>query len=293
MTAGSDPEHHLSQALRGLRCEFDKGGRSASGFSSRRTIEAMLRRRGIKAIKYRDPGVIVLPKSCAPSTKGLLYELMGKYSFRIFLRDLIQFHRQLDMRQLTRYCSEETAHRYLRLLLQHQILRQYGPQQYSFSSDKIKNFGDTLEWFVAEIMQREFDCPSTWGNRLKNSTTGGDYDVISCVENRLLYIEVKSSPPKHIDIPEVRAFMDRVESLRPDAAIFLEDTHLRMKDKLAVIFEEEMQRRYGRRTAKDKPVRRLHEEIFTIENRIFISNSKPDLPRNLTICLKNLLTKSI
>ncbi len=291
MKAEAALERRLSQELQDLRAEFEELKRSAG--APRKIIEAMLRRRGIKKIKNKNPSVIVLPESCDPSTKDLFYDLMGKYSFRIFLRDLIQFHQQLDMRHLTRYCSKEVAQRYLKLLLQHHILRQHGPGQYSFSSGEIGNFGDTLEWFVAEVMQREFEAPSSWGNRFKMSGTGGDYDVMSCVEGRLVYIEVKSSPPKHIDIPEVRAFMDRVASLRPDAAIFLEDTHLRMKDKLVLMFEGELQRRYGRQAAEDKPVQRLHEEIFTIGNRIFISNSKPDLPTNLTICLKNFLTKSL
>ena len=289
MVIQADRERHLSQELQDLRAEFEEFRRSSH--TSCTIIEAMLRRRGIKEIKYRDPDTIVLPKSCTAATKDLFYELMGKYSFRIFLRDLIQFHQPLDMRRLTRYCSKETAQRYLKLLLHHHILRQDGPERYSFSSDKIKNFGDTLEWFTAEVMLREFKSPGTWGNRLKGSGTGGDYDVISCVEGRLVYIEVKSSPPKHIDIPEVQAFMNRVEALRPDAAIFLEDTHLRMKDKLALMFEEEMLRRYGQKAAVEKPVQRLQEEIFTIEERIFISNSKPDLPTNLAVCLKNFLTK--
>ena len=291
MNAKSDLEHRLSQELQDLQKEFKDFKRFVS--EPRRIIEAMLRRRGIKEIKYGDPGALVLPEACTSSTKDLFYELMGKYSFRIFLRDLIQFHQQLDMRRLTRYCSEETAQRYLTLLLEHHIVCQDRPNQYSFRSDKIKNLGETLEWFVAELMQNEFESPSIWGGRFKASESGGDYDVISCVEGRLLYIEVKSSPPKHIDIPEVQAFMDRVESLCPDAAIFLEDTHLRMKDKLAVMFEEEMQRRYGRQAAKNRPVVRLQEEIFTIGNRVFISNSKPDLPTNLTICLRSFLTKSL
>ena len=101
---------------------------------------------------------------------------------------------------------------------------------------------------------------------MKDNKIGGDYDVITAIENQFGYIEVKSSPPKHIDIPEIRAFVDRIQSLRPHFAIFLEDTHLRMKDKLAVMFEEEMQRRYGEQAHQNYPVQRLHEEIFTINN---------------------------
>ncbi len=146
---------------------------------------------------------------------------------------------------------------------------------------------------MAKVMQREFASPATWGNRLKNSDVGGDYDVIACVEGHFAYIEVKSSPPKHIDIPEVKAFIDRVQTLRPDFAIFLEDTHLRMKDKLAMMFEEEMRQRYGKQANQDYPVRRLHEEIFSINNIIFITNTKPDLIINIGTCLKHFFARGL
>src|SRR6266542_752765 len=55
----------------------------------------------------------------------------------------------------------------------------------------------------------------------------------------------QSSPPRHIDQKHVAAFFDRLEALRPDMAIFLEDTKLRMEDKLVKMFEVEVVRRLG------------------------------------------------
>ena len=146
---------------------------------------------------------------------------------------------------------------------------------------------------MANVMKREFASPASWGIRLKNSNAGGDYDVIASVEGRFIYIEVKSSPPKHIAISEVRAFVDRVQNLRPDFAIFLEDTHLRMKDKLVVMFEEEMRRRYGESAQQEYPVQRLHNEIFSINNIIFISNTKPGIVSNIGICLKHFFARGL
>ncbi len=107
--------------------------------------------------------------------------------------------------------------------------------------------------------------------------------------DRFGYIEVKSSPPQHIDIPEIRSFVNRVQSLRPDMAIFFEDTHLRMKDKLVVMFEEEMQRRFGKEARQHYPGQRLHDEIFSINKILFLSNTKPGLTANLRICLRHHL----
>ncbi len=261
--------------------------------SNRRIIESMLRRRGVNGIKYTSPDHIVLPEDCSQETEDTFYHLMKKYSFRIFLRDLIRHIKDLKPDHLTRYCSEEVAQQYLTILVQHHILQYVSSWQYKFTAGKVRNFGDTLEWFVAQVMRREFVSPATWGNRLKNRNVGGDYDVIAAVENRFTYIEVKSSPPKHIDIPEVTAFVDRIQSLRPDFAIFLEDTHLRMKDKLVVMFQEEMQRRYDKHAEWDYAVQRLQDEIFTINNIIFISNTKPDLISNIGICLKHVFARGL
>ena len=277
--------------LQELRQQFQEFRRSVP--SNRTIIERMLQRRGISSIKYTPRNYIVLPANCVKSTEDEIYHLMKKYSFRIFLRDLIRYADHLKPEHLTKYCSQDVAQQYLATLLDHQIVQHVSAERYTFTVGKIRNFGDTLEWFVAKVMQKEFASPATWGNRLKNNDVGGDYDVIACVEGYFAYIEVKSSPPKHIDIAEIKTFVDRVQSLRPDVAIFLEDTHLRMKDKLAIMFEEEMRQRYGKQAEQCYPVRRLHEEIFSINNVIFISNTKPDLVTNIGICLKHFLARGL
>lgn len=256
-------------------------------------VEAMLRRRGFSTVKHTPREDLVLPPGCSKEAEDEFYRLMKKYSFRIFLRDLITYCHAPKPELLTRYCSKRTVQDYLSTLLQYNILRQISSSRYEFTGSHIPRFGDTLEWFVAKVMQREFSCPASWGNLLKNSDTGGDYDVITSVEGHFAYIEVKSSPPKHIDIPEVRAFVDRVQTLQPDFAIFLEDTHLRMKDKLVVMFEQEIQRRYGESAQQGYPVRRLHNEIFSINNIIFITNTKPDIVSNIGICLKQFFARGL
>ena len=266
---------HLLTEIQALRQELQAFQRCPQW--DRSIIEAMLRRRGILEVKYTSGDHLLLPEYPSKEASDELYHLMQKYSFRIFARDLITYIEQITPQHLTRYCSEEVARKYLATLLQHRILRQTGEGGYQFTNRHVINFGDTLEWFVGQVMEREFACPATYGIRFKHDDIGGDYDVLSVVEGRLSYIEVKSSPPKHIEVSEIMAFMDRVQSLRPDVAIFLEDTHLRMKDKLVVMFAEEMRRRYGSCSAQDYPVQRLHDEIFTIQHRLFITNTKPDL----------------
>ena len=256
---------------------------------SRQIIESMLRRRGIQAVKYAAADAIILPEPRGREVEDVMYGLMKKYSFRIFLRDLIASLPEMDMALLTRYCSEITAKEYLTILFEQQILRKAAPGQYALTNAHIHTIGDTLEWFVAQALRREFDCPAEQGIRLKHSGAGGDYDVIASIEGHLAYIEVKSSPPKHIEYPEIHAFFERVSELRPRMAIFLEDTHLRMRDKLVPMFEEELRQRFGSHADSDYPVCELHDEVFAVKNMIFLSNTKPDLTTNLGVCLKYFL----
>jgi hypothetical protein len=146
-----------------------------------------------------------------------------------------------------------------------------------------------LEWFIAEMFKREFASSAIYGVSVKNTPSGGDYDVIASWNQRLVYVEVKSSPPKGIEQNEISSFFSRMDDILPDAALLFNDTQLRMKDKLVVMFEEELERRYGKDSRTFYPVERLIGELFHVRNRIFIVNSKKDVVENFGICLKHYL----
>jgi hypothetical protein len=61
---------------------------------------------------------------------------------------------------------------------------------------------------------------------------GGDLDVVLALEGRLVYVELKSSPPKHVSREELGAFVARVRALRPHLAVLAVDTALRLRDKV-------------------------------------------------------------
>jgi len=103
-----------------------------------------------------------------------------------------------------------------------------------------------LDGFVAEMFKREFASPAIYGVSVKNTPSGGDYDVIASWNQRLVYVEVKSSPPKGVEQSEISTFFSRINDILPDVAFLFNDTQLRMKDKLVVMFEDDLMRRYGR-----------------------------------------------
>lgn len=250
------------------------------------SLEDTLRRRGFRLGKWNPTEELIFPDDLPSNIVDEVFEMLHKYSFRIFLRDVISHREALRAPELTKFCSAPTVSEYLDFLENARIIQKTDPITYQMTKESVRSFGSTLEWFVAQIFEREFRSPAIWGVRLMDLDVGGDYDVLARLEGRLVYLEVKSSPPKHIEQSEVGAFMDRVNQLLPNIALFLVDTELRMKDKVVVMFEEELRRRFGAWARRRHPVKRLFDEIFFLEERIFIVNSKPNLVSNIGRCLR-------
>jgi len=246
-------------------------------------------RRGLKVLHINSLQGVLVPAGDAAAERSRYYQLLKKYSFRLFLRDVLLHRERMHVDDLQKYCSPDTAAQYLTMLAAWNIVTPLGRDCFRLVPEHVYSFGDTFEWLVAQVLIREFYCPAAWGIRFAGTPRGGDYDVIAAVEQYLLYIETKSSPPKHIEQADVAAFLDRVEDLRPHFCIFIEDTHLRMKDKIAGLFQLELSRRSACTRSASFTVSRLAGEIFSVDEKIFIINSKTDLVANIGFCLKQYL----
>jgi len=176
--------------------------------------------------------------------------------------------------------SAAVAARYLRFLATAKLVEPRGRGRYRVRERRIVSFGGTLEWYVAEVLAREFGCAAAAGLRVHGAAHGGDYDVVACAEGEVIYVETKSAPPRQIVASEVRAFLDRVDTLRPDCALFLADTTLRMGDKLVPLFATETTRR-----GLGWEASRLERETWRVGPEMYLLNADPDLARNLGLCL--------
>jgi len=245
-------------------------------------LGVILKRRGFPVYK-KEPGddLLVPPENFLDDYYGMLH----KYSFRLFLRDVIKHQDSFTLDKVTRYATSGVTGEYVEYVLRLGLTRKLDS---GFAlSRHVKSFGETLEWFVSEIFKREFGAEAMWGVKFKRPKVGGDYDVIAKLDGALLYAEVKSSPPKQIYDSEISAFLDRVTDLAPEISVFFMDTELRMKDKIVPMFEEELKKR-----APSPPeVMRIEKELFQIRDRIFIINSKDSIVRNLETALNRYLRR--
>jgi len=222
----------------------------------------------------------------------LFYEAMQHYSVRLSLREIISHRDGFTRRDLGSFSEDSERQQTIDLLTGIGIVEPAG-NSYRLVKDKVKSFGPTLEWFVARMMRDRFDSPSIWGITFRGIGSGGDFDVVSFFENELIYIEVKSAPPKGIETREARAFLERVNTLLPRAAFFFVDTELRMRDRVALLFHQAFLERMKDPYPRRPDLKNLTGEIFHIDHRIFILNAYRDAAANFGVCLRDFLARGL
>jgi hypothetical protein len=258
---------------------FDSGG------SMKRAIKA----RGMQIYRQDPIDDLAFSPEASPTELSSLYQLLRHYSFRLFLRDVIGKKGSFQAEGLMKYCPLEIVQRYISSLCELKLAEPSGAGALRLLKPSLSSFGPTLEWFIAQMFQREFASPAIYGVRFKETPSGGDYDVIALWEGQLIYVEIKSSPPRGIERSEIGSFLARITDLLPDIAFLFNDTQLRMKDKIVLMVEEALDERYGAISRTRFPLERLIDELFHINHRLYIVNSKRDAIANFAFCLRDFL----
>jgi hypothetical protein len=258
---------------------------------SRGGIKRVIKARGMQIFCQDPVDELIFSSEASSEERTSLYELLRHYSFRLFLRDVIGKKGSFRAEELARYCSLEIARRYISSLCELKLAEAMGEGTFRLLKQSLYSFGPTLEWFIAQMFQREFASPAMYGVRFKEAPSGGDYDVITLWEERMVYVETKSSPPRGIERGEIGSFLARITDLLPDIAFLFNDTQLRMKDKIVLMLEEELYKRFGASSSNKFPIDRLVDELFHINHRIYIVNSKRDAIANFTLCLRDFLSR--
>ncbi|HEY6002538.1 MAG TPA: hypothetical protein VIV57_06665, partial [Anaeromyxobacter sp.] len=141
---------------------------------------------------------------------------------------------------------------------------------------RARSFGGTLEWWLARELERRLGLEVAHGVRSGAAGVGGDLDVVAAGEGKLLYLEAKSSPPKHVTKVEIAAFLRRVRAVRPDVALFVVDTALRLSDKILPMFAEALAR-----SGTSAAPRRLFRETWALTPHLYAVNAREDLVENV------------
>jgi hypothetical protein len=275
-------ENRFSDDERSLRNEIKRLRKSLTELTP--PLSVLLKRRGFRIYRKEPSEDLLLP---AKEFQNGYYELMKKYSFRLFLRNVIKHQDLFMLDNVTRYATAEVTRDYVEYLIKVDLVEKVS-DSFRLSLCPIKSFGETLEWFVSEIFKAEFAAEAVWGIKFKRPKVGGDYDLIAKVDGAILYMEIKSSPPKQIYQKEIIAFFDRLADLLPEIGVFFVDTELRMKDKIVPMFEEVLRERY----VHPPKITRIEKELFQIEDKIFIMNAKDSIAANIEKVLSRYFRRS-
>ncbi len=278
----------LQEEVRALREDVQSLKESASpGLSE---LRGMLRRRGLASYRENPVHHLLFPATFLEKEKKRFYELFQKYSFRLFLREILSRQGRFRISEVVRFSSDETGKKYLQALIDLGLVESAGRHSYRLLHLPAASLGPTLEWFLAEILRKEFSCPALYGLRCKGTRFGGDYDVVASLEGRLLYLEVKSSPPRNIAGDEIHEFFSRLADLIPQVALFFVDTELRLADKIVPLFETERLAQRDPGNGPGPPLMRIADEIFFASPGIYILNSKRSIVQNLALCFQHYFT---
>ncbi|GAB4363969.1 MAG: hypothetical protein Kow0042_02210 [Calditrichia bacterium] len=257
------------------------------------SVLALLRIRGFRVKSYWYPEKF-LPLMGIESARHfeIFYRLLKRYSARLLLHDLFSRPAGSPLENLMHYCSESGALQILQILEEIGLVEKRNNLFFLKMAEGVR-IGDLLEWFTSVLLHKEFGVQTIFKVQLQGNKAGGDFDVLANLLGRLLFVEVKSAPPKGIHNPEIGEFLERVKNLLPDIAIFLNDTHLRVKDKIVLMFEEELIQRKGVKSLQELPILRVKEQIFHLNHYIYIMNSKRDLKRNFTVVFRDYINYNL
>lgn len=283
-----DDDRTLRREIRRLRAEIRLLKRRLRETAT--PVAPLLRRRGFGLHRGKRRLEEEAVRRFTESHADALYPRMARYSFRLLFRDIIRGQRGFGLSDLTRFCAPRVAESHLHFLSglgavgERRTGKGDETKRYRLLIHPVRSFGGFLEWFLAEALQREFAIPALWGVKVRGLPHGGDLDIVANLEGRLVYLEAKSSPPKQIDFPQVQAFLGRLSDLRPDLALFVVDTELRMRDKIVPLMEEGV-----RSLRQEGTLQRLEGEIYHWDHRIYIVGSKGSLLGNLNRVFQDYL----
>jgi len=206
-----------------------------------------------------------------------LCEQLGRYSFRLFLRGAIQRWEGFAPGETTRYVTPDQSRAFAEWLVREGLASRLPRERYRLLRGA-RSFGGTLEWYVARELRRRFGFDVAEGLKTYAKGVGGDLDIIAVAEGKMVYIELKSSPPRNITTSEASAFFDRLGAIRPHVALFVVDTALRLTDKILPMLLEELQRR---RSGERVQARRVERDLWALTRHIYAVNARPDLMSNI------------
>lgn len=245
-------------------------------------IERLLKKKGFNIIGKKERKIIV-PENMEYLEDYL--EHLKSYYMRRIISDIVKLKvvEEKDLNKLKDRWGEEAVHKYLNLLVKFKIVEQRD-KKYIFKHPHIDNFGDTLEWFVSKMLEKEFSIPSVNGVKIKGISGGGDFDIFFLIFGNLSYMETKSSPPNNVSVEELENFVNRIDAIKPLVSVMFIDTTLNIERNII----NNMRFLIRRIKRQFNPIK-LNTGFYRVSYGIYVFNAKRSIESSFHIMLKDLL----
>jgi hypothetical protein len=237
-------------------------------------VMGMLVRRGLNP-ETASAG-IPFPEGTADAALDRISAWLGHYSFRLFFRGAIRKPEGFRPEETTRYLSKAQAKRHTDALLALGLAERIGKNRFRLKH-AVASFGATLEWYVGRELERRYGFDVATGVKLHAPGGGGDLDVVAAAEGKLVYLELKSSPPRNLSPEATAAFWRRLILLRPDLALFVVDTALRLSDKIIPMLAGTL----PKGSALAPAPRRTGSRIWSLTPHVYVVNGQRNLMANI------------
>ena len=252
-------------------------------------LNSLLLARGLRMARVNPTEDLLLPTGDTVKHWTAYRSVLDHYAARLLLKEVINTENpekwQKGRVSVEKFCDSGAVDDFLSRFAEIGVLK-VPDEGVPTTVKKVSSFGPTYEWYAADVLTTHFNCPSVWGVTFENFGSGGDHDVLASLSGHLLYLEVKTSPPGRIEPPEMAGFVRRLVDIAPDIAVFHNDTHLRMSDKIVPMMEAALADAFGERGERVH-FKRVEREIFHFRNAVYLINSKPDLKRNLEVVFRH------
>ncbi|MDR7426660.1 MAG: hypothetical protein QN152_01460 [Armatimonadota bacterium] len=249
------------------------------------TVDATLRHRGWPAAVHSRDDRLLLPHPASQALIDRYYADLRHYHFRRILQEAAERRRlgPVAVRRLVERWGPRSATT-LDRLVEYGLLTRRG-KGFVLTAEETKTFGETLEWFVAQVFAREFAAPAAWDVRVRGLERGGDFDVLVVLDGRLGYVECKGSPPYNVSADVLARYLERTRHLGPDFTILLLDTTLRIERNIIDNLV-----RLLRGGGEPPQVLRVTPGVYEVAGGIpsFVVTSRRSLVANLAVCLRRL-----
>ncbi len=227
-----------------------------------------------KLVERKGLGISDYGRKFSFWNEEVLFDYLKKYYFRRTLHDVLFL--KILTAEKARFLYEKWGNnvpKYLKVMEEASII--ICNNDFCKAKFSVSFLGSLLEWLIGKFLSDELRLETLINVRLKGFENGGDIDVISRLETKLIMIECKESPPNNIPFGELKHICARMKKFKPDIFIFAIDTTLSIKRNIIDNLSKICEARFSR----------LKEGVYGAGGYFFIVNAKRDLLQNISFAI--------